>query len=81
MADPPAHQTSCSTRYDNLNETTDTFCSKPLRGAAGMDDDKSGTECSIGGVAFQGATAYVVTAGHCLAVNWATTGAPSNPHR
>ncbi len=64
---PRAHPTKCSTRYDTLNETDDTYCSKPLRGAAGMDDDTSGTECSIGGVAVRGASAFVVTAGHCLA--------------
>jgi hypothetical protein len=66
VATPRVHPTSCSTRYDRLNGNGDTFCSKPLRGAAGMDDNTSGTECSVGGVAFRGGNAYVVTAGHCL---------------
>lgn len=61
-----AHLMYCEIRYDGVNGSNDTFCSKPLRTAAGMDDNTTGTECSIAGVVGGGVGTWVVTAGHCL---------------
>lgn len=60
------HRMACATSFDRVNGFDDTFCNKPLRSAAGMDNDRNGTECSVGGAAFDGAATFVVTAGHCL---------------
>jgi hypothetical protein len=70
---------ACPTLWDGVNNNYDTFCNKPLRSGAGMDDNTNGAECSIGGVVFKGASTYVVTAGHCAKNNlghyWSTVDA------
>lgn len=73
------HPMACEIHYDGVNGSNDTFCNKPLRTAAGMDDNTNGSECSIGGVVSSGSNVYVVTAGHCLKGNlghyWSTVDA------
>jgi hypothetical protein len=73
------HLMACEIHYDGVNGSNDTFCNKPLRTAAGMDDNSNGTECSIGGVVSSASNVYVVTAGHCLKGNlghyWSTVDA------
>jgi hypothetical protein len=61
-----SHLMTCEIRYDGVNGSNDTFCNKPLRTAAGMDDNTTGTQCSIAGVVGGGSGTWVVTAGHCL---------------
>lgn len=61
-----SHLMACEIRYDGVNGSNDTFCNKPLRAAAGMDDNTTGTQCSIAGVVGGGSGTWVVTAGHCL---------------
>jgi hypothetical protein len=73
----------CEIHYDGYNESDNTFCSRPLRVAAGMDDNGDGTTCTVNGVAVA-TYRYVVTAGHCvkgrLGYTWSTVDA-SNQSR
>jgi hypothetical protein len=57
---------ACEIHYDGVNGSEDTFCNRPLRGAAGMDDESTGSECSINAVVNNEFYYFTVTAGHCV---------------